>query len=1030
VVRLVGLSGVGKTRFAQALFEGDISGRPIDHTLAVYTDLGTSPYPSPLDMATELNASRRRATLVIDNCPSDAHSELVKVCLEPGSQLSLLTIEYDIQDDQPDGTNVYKFDAASEELVRKIIRARFPTISHFDADRVARFSGGNARVAFVIADTIREGEAIYELNDATLFRRLFEQRKGSNDSLLRSAQACSLVYSFNVDDSADGNSSELGRLGAVMRRDLDSIYRDVELLRKRDLVQRRGGWRAILPHAIANRLARTAFEEILPSRIDQFVATATPRLLLSFSRRLGYLHDSLLVQERVRQWLSPGGMLADIRNLDENRLSIFRNVAPVDPAASLTVIERALAGCTVKEISRVSELLRPTLWSLAYDQDLFERVMNILINASEGLINEPDPKNKDEKISAFFTISLSGTHATVVQRIRLVQDLLSEPDQTRRELGKQALGAMLQTSHFMSFKNFDFGARQRDGGYSAKYEHEYVDWFRQVLVMCDRVDTGRRPGAQDVREILAGRLPNLWHSLPLRDELSVLCTAFSSREYWPEGWLAICSIRRWQSKNFDPVDRAKIVQLEHALRPVALNDRVDAFLKKNSRSGFWEEDGSKDGDDATYMEFLEEADKAGYRLGKEIANDSKVWTKVARYVLTSESHITFWKLMEGIVESSRDPIDAWKILLSSFRTIPPDQRNGACLASYLFLLQARDKEFVERTLDSTFEDCDLVEWIPVLQAQIGFDGNGTDRLLRSLSTPGIPSERYRRASFTLRQMSSEALRRVATDIVKRPDGFGVAQQLVWIAICGAEKQNRDLDSDLAAAGREILQKIRWELQGNGDDYHLAEIATACLSGPTGEVIARGVCASFIESNRFSILDLFQYRRLFETLAIQYPCSVLDGLLLPANLERHFMLRTSFEETMGSLFDTIEDGCLLDWCDRDAVIRYPLVAEAIRPFKESDNGEGCKWTRRALTLLAHAPEPAQVLRKFTEQFSPHFWSGSRAAIMESNTRLLEDLKGFERLASTIQEEKERLMEEVQATRQAEAREYSFRDERFE
>jgi hypothetical protein len=82
------------------------------------------------------------------------------------------------------------------------------------------------------------------------------------------------------------------------------------------------------------------------------------------------------------------------------------------------------------------------------------------------------------------------------------------------------------------------------------------------------------------------------------------------------------------------------------------------------------------------------------------------------------------------------------------------------------------------------------------------------------------------------------------------------------------------------------------------------------------------------------------------------------------------------------------------------------------------------------LLAHAPEPAKVLRKFTEQFSPHFWSGSRAAIIESNTRLLEDLKGFERLASTIQEEKERLMEEVQATRQAEARQYRFRDERFE
>jgi hypothetical protein len=279
-------------------------------------------------------------------------------------------------------------------------------------------------------------------------------------------------------------------------------------------------------------------------------------------------------------------------------------------------------------------------------------------------------------------------------------------------------------------------------------------------------------------------------------------------------------------------------------------------------------------------------------------------------------------------------------------------------------------------------------------------------------------------------MSSEALRRVATEIVKRPDGFGVAQQLVWFAISRAEKQTQELDSDLAAAGREILQKIRWELQGNRDDYHLAEIAAACLSSPTGEAIASGVCASFIQSNRFAVLDLSEYRRLFETLATQYPCAVLDGLLLPVDLERHFMLRTAFEERMGSIFDTIEDGCLLDWCDRDAVSRYPLMAEAIRPFKESGDGDDRKWTRRALTLLAHTPEPAKVLRKFTEQFSPHLWSGSLAAIIESNMRLLEDLKGFERLASIIQEEKDRLMEEVHAARQSEARRYRFQNERFE
>src|SRR5665213_1488744 len=42
VVRFVGLSGVGKTRIAQALFEDDVLGSPLDRSLALYTNLGPS----------------------------------------------------------------------------------------------------------------------------------------------------------------------------------------------------------------------------------------------------------------------------------------------------------------------------------------------------------------------------------------------------------------------------------------------------------------------------------------------------------------------------------------------------------------------------------------------------------------------------------------------------------------------------------------------------------------------------------------------------------------------------------------------------------------------------------------------------------------------------------------------------------------------------------------------------------------------------------------------------------------------------
>ena len=43
-VRIVGLSGVGKTRIVQALFEDSVGTNPLDPNLAIYADLGATPF--------------------------------------------------------------------------------------------------------------------------------------------------------------------------------------------------------------------------------------------------------------------------------------------------------------------------------------------------------------------------------------------------------------------------------------------------------------------------------------------------------------------------------------------------------------------------------------------------------------------------------------------------------------------------------------------------------------------------------------------------------------------------------------------------------------------------------------------------------------------------------------------------------------------------------------------------------------------------------------------------------------------------
>jgi hypothetical protein len=258
MVRLVGLSGVGKTRLVQALFDSRISEHALDSARAFYTNIADSPDPQPLAFASFLIASRAPGILVIDNCGAELHQRLTEACQVSESNLSVITIEYDIRDHQPGATDVFTLRSASPELISALVQRRFPHISAVDSGTIAKLSDGNARIAVALAGAVQIRESLAELGDDVLFQRLFHQRNDPSESLLRAAQACSLVYSFNADDLAKGEQAELAQLGILVGMEAQTMYASVAELKRRELAQQRGEWRAVLPHAIANRLASKA----------------------------------------------------------------------------------------------------------------------------------------------------------------------------------------------------------------------------------------------------------------------------------------------------------------------------------------------------------------------------------------------------------------------------------------------------------------------------------------------------------------------------------------------------------------------------------------------------------------------------------------------------------------------------------------------------------------------------------------------------------------------------------------------------
>jgi hypothetical protein len=110
----------------------------------------------------------------------------------------------------------------------------------------------------------------------------------------------------------------------------------------------------------------------------------------------------------------------------------------------------------------------------------------------------------------------------------------------------------------------------------------------------------------------------------------------------------------------------------------------------------------------------------------------------------------------------------------------------------------------------------------------------------------------------------------------------------------------------------------------------------------------------------------------------------------------------------------------------------LETGGVTLFQPSGENGLRQWTSTARKILDRASDRIEVLKSFVGQFSPMSWTGSHAAILESNAKYLEELAQHEDHAvrQFIAQEKIRLGELVRSGRRTEALFDRQRDERFE
>ncbi|WP_164711251.1 hypothetical protein, partial [Pseudomonas viridiflava] len=109
-------------------------------------------------------------------------------------KVSVLTIEHEIRQPDESYDNLYILHPSSDAMIQVLVQ-RHPQLNGLAVSRIARFAGGNARIALWLGASAEHGKDVSTLNDTELLYRILRQGKAEDAALEAAAEVAALVYS-------------------------------------------------------------------------------------------------------------------------------------------------------------------------------------------------------------------------------------------------------------------------------------------------------------------------------------------------------------------------------------------------------------------------------------------------------------------------------------------------------------------------------------------------------------------------------------------------------------------------------------------------------------------------------------------------------------------------------------------------------------------------------------------------------------------------------------------------------------------
>ncbi|KMV68091.1 hypothetical protein AI29_10260, partial [bacteria symbiont BFo2 of Frankliniella occidentalis] len=656
------------------------------------------------------------------------------------------------------------------------------------------------------------------------------------------------------------------------------------------------------------------------------------------------------------------------------------------------------------------------------------------------------------KIKQFFQPYLSGTHASLSQRIALMNECITSSMITRRSLGFEMLSTALDGPDWSGFGVGEFGARPRDYGYKPNYD-ELVEWRSAFIdVIIQLAASGDPELERPARSILADKFRGIWFQEAMRDKLVDAARTLNVLSPWIEGWKAVRTTIYFDYNKHGDGDNVEqlpdnLAILDKELEPIELISTIKIYVLSAIHE-YWALDADFNYEDADkYTAAEKRLEVKALQLGQNFAISDHVLEELGSE-LFSVGEMPLRAFGRGLVRGSHDQRVYWQGLIDQIEKQPNVNKNYGVLAGFIEEVNSVDPSLAQKFLDQCAQHPELRQVLVGLHPRREFTETDLNRCMSVLDDPEISPHMYGPILWRDQYVNLSAGRviKLAHRLLSKKNGDDVVLDALSMRLPRQEVAEDTLGTDLRQIGlRAAIIRVQRDHRDSGGstDYRMERVVSAALRFGGYESEKQEWLNTI-----FSVVDrhyccIQSFKNSIQTTAALMPEAFLNRIFEGAEEQKKrrlfFINRSS---SRGLPLAKIDIDNLIEWCmaKNDPNV-WPSIAAGINLWsKDALSYEAPKdpeqneltLTEDAIKFLEASPDPGSILKIFAERVTPSSWSGSRASVMQPRVEALGQLITHQRsdISKPAKAAYQQLKTLVENEKQREQCEDSQREQRFE